>query len=94
YAFTKTVKGSIGYLYTKTGVDEAKNMTPELPELDANTIGGGVVWAVMPNLDLNFGISEVFYESASFTSTTTGDNIEYEKDIIILGFGIQYRFGK
>jgi long-chain fatty acid transport protein len=92
YAFTETVKGSVGYLYTQTGVD-AKDMTPELPELDANTLGAGVVWEVIPNLDLNFAIGQVFYDSASFTNSV-GDNIEYEKDITFLGFGVQYRFGK
>ena len=91
YAFTETLKGSIGYLYTETGVD-AENMTPELPELDAHTLGGGVVWEVTPNLDLNFGIGQVFYQSDSFVSSTTGATIKYEKDITFLAFGVQYKF--
>jgi long-chain fatty acid transport protein len=97
YGFTETLKASIGYLYTETGVD-AENMTPWLPELDAHTLGGGVVWEVIPNLDLNFGIGQVFYQSDSFGTvdplTDLPTNIEYEKDITFLAFGIQYRFGK
>jgi long-chain fatty acid transport protein len=99
YIFTETVKGSVGYLYTKTGVD-AQNMTPWLPELDAHTLGAGAAWTVMPNLDLNFAIGQVFYQSDDFVYTFTGSaptspsqyNVEYEKDITFLGFGVQYKF--
>ena len=99
YAFSDTLKGSIGYLYTVTGV-EAENMTPELPELDAHTLGVGVAWEVIPNLDLNFGLGQVFYQSDSFTRTVFADytgapiqeTIKYEKDITFLAFGVQYKF--
>jgi len=90
YAFNETVKGSVGYLYTKTGVD-AENMTPELPELDAHSLGVGVAWEVIPKLALNFGLGHVFYQSDSFVSVT-GAEIEYEKDITFIAFGIQYKF--
>jgi long-chain fatty acid transport protein len=98
YAFTETVKGSVGYLYTKTGVD-AEDMTPWLPELDAHTLGAGAAWTVMPNLDLNFAIGQVFYQSDDFvytfpdyTGSTVQHNVKYEKDITFLAFGIQYKF--
>jgi len=106
YGFTETLKGSIGYLYTETGVD-AKDMTPWLPELDAHTLGAGVVWEVIPNLNLNFGIGQVFYQDDDFvyeyteyTDYSTGVPVEvkrqadvtYEKDITFLAFGIQYKF--
>ncbi len=98
YAFTETVKGSVGYLYTKTGVD-AENMTPWLPELDAHTLGAGAAWTVIPNLDLNFAIGQVFYDSDDFVYTftdfagsTTSYNVKFEKDITFLAFGIQYKF--
>jgi len=80
----------VGYLYTKTGVD-AENMTPELPELDAHSLGVGVAWEVIPKLALNFGLGHVFYQSDSFVSVT-GAEIEYEKDITFIAFGIQYKF--
>ena len=90
YAFSKTLKGSLGYLYTETGVD-AEDMTPWLPELDAHTLGAGVAWKVMPNLDLNFGICQVFYLDDDFVDSYQ-HQIEYEKDITMLAFGIQYKF--
>jgi len=98
YTFSETLKGSVGYLYTETGVD-AKNMTPWLPELDAQTLGAGVAWEVKPDLVLNFAVGQVFYEDDDFVwtstdlfGTTTGYNVKYEKDITFLGFGVQYKF--
>ena len=92
YAFTKTVKGSLGYLYTETGV-AANDMLPEAPELDARTIGAGVVWQVIPKLDLNFGIGKVNYkDDTSGPAPAFFPNVTYEKDITFLAFGIQYKF--
>ena len=91
YTFSDTLKGSVGYLYTKTGVN-AEDMTPWLPELDANTLGAGVVWEVRHNLALNFGIGQVFYQDDDFIHPTTGAAIKYEKDITFMAFGIQYKF--
>ncbi len=91
YTFSETLRASLGYLYTNTGVD-AKDMRPELPELDAHTIGTGIAWKVMPNMELNFALGHVFYDDASFISSTTGATITYEKDITFIGFGIQYKF--
>ena len=96
YGFTETLKASVGYLYTETGVD-VENMTPWLPELDAHTLGAGVAWEVIPNLDLNFGIGQVFYQSESFVTVDPLNNnlpvdVEYEKDITFLAFGVQYKF--
>jgi long-chain fatty acid transport protein len=91
YMFTETIKGSLGYLYTYTGVD-AENMTPELPELDSHAVGTGFEWAPKPALKFNFGVGNVFYDDASFTSPATGAKITYEKEIIFLAFGVQYKF--
>jgi len=98
YAFSETLKGSLGYLYTETGVD-AEDMTPWLPELDAHTLGAGVVWKVRPNLDLNFGIGQVFYQDDDFvysyedySGATIQHQIKYEKDITFVAFGVQYKF--
>ena len=91
YAFNEMLKGSIGYGYTKTGVD-VYNMTPEVPELNAQALGAGAAWEVIPKLVLNFGIGHVFYDSKSYVSAATGTEIEYEKDVSFLAFGIQYKF--
>ncbi|MGB2928938.1 MAG: outer membrane protein transport protein, partial [Desulfobacterales bacterium] len=91
YAFSDTLKGSVGYLYTETGVD-AEDMTPWLPELGGHTLGAGLAWEVVPNLDLNFGILQCFYQDEDFIEPTTSDTIKYEKDITLLAFGVQYKF--
>jgi long-chain fatty acid transport protein len=91
YDFLDILTGTAGYLYTNTGV-EAKDMTPELPELNAHTIGAGLMWEAVPKLNLTFSLGHVFYESDSFVSQVTGATIEYEKDITFIGFGLQYRF--
>lgn len=90
YIFNKTLKGSIGYLYTNTGVD-AKDMLPENPELNANTLATGLEYECIPNMLLNFAIGNVFYEDDSFT-TSDGIKIEYEKNVFFMAFGIQYKF--
>ena len=41
YHFNDSLLASIGYLYTKLGVDP-EDMLPENPELDANSIGVGI----------------------------------------------------
>lgn len=91
YACTDTIKATFGYLYTSTGV-EAKDMTPELPELDAHTIGAGLKWQMNDQLNFTFSLGHVFYDDASFISAATGAAITYEKDINFLAFGAEYKF--
>ena len=79
-----------GYLFTDVGVDP-QYMTPEAPELDANTIGAGFAWKALSDLTVNFAVGNAFYTSDSFTFTT-GDKIEYEKNNFFLGFGVEYKF--
>ncbi len=91
YGFSDTLKGSLGYMYTYTGV-KVEDMTPELPELNANTLGTGVAWEASPGFVINLSLGHVFYQSESFTSATTGQTIEYEKDITFMALGFQYKF--
>ena len=91
YTFNNKLKGSLGYLHTDTGI-EAKNMLPESPELNANTIGAGVAYEAIPGMILNFSLGNAFYEDDSFVIPTTGTTIEYQKNNFFLGFGIQYKF--
>ena len=84
----------MGYLYTETGID-AQYMLPESPELDANTIGGGVAWKVIKDLTLNFAIGNAFYTSESFNykpNAFVTDKVEYEKNNFFVGFGVEYKF--
>ena len=86
YTFNPKWKASVGYMYTDVGIDP-DNMSIETPELDASTIAAGVAFKPMPNWDLNLGILKTFYDDAT---TTTG--IKYEKDVVIIALGIQYKF--
>jgi long-chain fatty acid transport protein len=91
YDILANLKASAGWLYSKTGV-EAKDMFSLFPELDANTLGFGVAWQIIPNLDLNLALGKVFYQDADFTDPLTGLNVTYEKDINFLALGLQYKF--
>ena len=91
YTFTPTLKGSIGYLHTDTGID-AEYMLPEAPQLNANTIGAGVAYEAIPGMMLNFSLGNAFYEDDSFVESTTGTTIEYQKNNFFMAFGIQYKF--
>ncbi len=86
YTFNPQWKASVGYMYTDVGIDP-DNMSIETPELDASTIAAGFAFKPMPNWDLNLGILKTFYDDAT---TTTG--IKYEKDVVIIALGIQYKF--
>ena len=86
YTFHPQWKASVGYMYTDVGIDP-DNMSIETPELDASTIAGGIAYKATPRLDLNLGILKVFYQD---DTTTTG--IKYEKDVVIVAAGIQYKF--
>ena len=90
YTFNNKLKGSLGYIHTETGI-EAKNMLPESPELDADTIGAGVAYECIPDMILNFAIGNAFYQSDSFISSI-GSEIEYEKNNFFLALGVQYKF--
>ncbi|UCG65036.1 MAG: outer membrane protein transport protein [Deltaproteobacteria bacterium] len=86
YTFNPQLKGSVGYMLTDTGINP-DDMLPEAAELDAQTVCGGILYEVIPGLNLNFALQHTFYEEGR---TSTG--IIYKKDITGLGFGIQYKF--
>jgi long-chain fatty acid transport protein len=89
YMFNDKLLGSIGYLYTKLGMDP-ENMLPENPELDANTIGGGIAYAFTEKFHGNLSLGHTFYKEESFTSPI--GNVEYKKSITFLALGLEYRF--
>ena len=86
YIFNPQWKASVGYMYTDVGIDP-DNMSIETPELDASTIAAGVGFKATPQLDFNLGILKTFYDDATTTS-----GIKYEKDVVIIALGIQYKF--
>ncbi|MEW6673231.1 MAG: outer membrane protein transport protein [Thermodesulfobacteriota bacterium] len=86
YTVNPQWKFSVGYLYTDVGVP-VDDMNPEVPELNANTIGGGFAYSPTPKLDLNFGVGNTFY-----TKETQSDGTDLEKNVFFMSFGIQYKF--
>lgn len=92
YALNPSLKASIGYLYSRTGVDPV-DMKPENPELDVHTLGGGIVWEAVSNLHLNVAIGNSFYQDDRFVDTKAGaGEVEYRKNIFFAAFGFQYKF--
>jgi long-chain fatty acid transport protein len=101
YIFNDKVKGSVGYMFTDVKQD-AQYKLAENPALGASTLGAGFVYSPKPAFEVNFSVAKVFYEDASYTDTSMAVNpatdvvsalpVKYEKDIIFLGFGIQYKF--
>lgn len=86
YTFYPQFRASLGYMLTKTGID-ADAILPENPELDVNTICGGVAWGPMDNMTLNFALVNSFYDSE-----TNSSGVKYEKNVFGVGFGIEYKF--
>lgn len=87
YKFTPKFKGSFGYLYSSVG-GNVQHMTPELPELDANTFAGGVAWEVVKDLNLQFAGGLATYQG----ETTENGAISYDRQVPFLAFGIEYTF--
>jgi long-chain fatty acid transport protein len=93
YIFNKKLKASLGYLYSDTGMD-AEYMTSYKPELNTNSIGGGIAYEVVPGLILNFALENSFYRDDSYTDTSSGTalDIEFEKNVFTVACGVQYKF--
>jgi long-chain fatty acid transport protein len=86
YTFNPKWKASVGYMYTFVGINP-DNMSIESPELDASTIAGGVAFNPTPTWGFNLGILKTFYKDA-----TTSSGITFEKDVVIVALGAQYKF--
>ena len=93
YLFSEKLKGSIGYMYTKYGVNP-EDMLPENPELDVNTIGAGIAYAINEKLHINLSAANSFYKDDSFITSAPLPPIpvEYKKNIFFLAMGAEYRF--
>jgi long-chain fatty acid transport protein len=86
YLLMPDLKVSIGYMYTNTGIDD-DDMLMAAPELDAHTIAGGFAYEVMPGLNFNFGILNVFYQDE-----TNSAGVKLEKEVVMIALGVQYKF--
>jgi long-chain fatty acid transport protein len=91
YHFNDSFLGSIGYMRTETGISPSY-MSRENPELDANTICGGIAYAFNENFHTNLGLSYISYEDDSFSTSLPFKTVKYEKTVIDLALGLEYRF--
>jgi long-chain fatty acid transport protein len=85
---------SVGYMHTEIKGMKSVDLLPEAPELDANTIGLGLVWSPIERLSLSLSGTKVWYESVKTdaNSSRAPAGTEYDKDVWAVGFGLQYRF--
>lgn len=85
---------SVGYMHTEIKGMNSVDLLPEAPELDANTVGLGLVWSPIERLSLTLAGTKVWYESVKTdaNSTRAPAGTQYDKDVWGLAFGLQYRF--
>jgi long-chain fatty acid transport protein len=93
YWFNENLKGSIGYLHTKTGMD-AQHALKEAPELDADSFGCGIVYRINETLKIDLGAAIVDYKGDSYIDTSSGSLvlIGLKKEVVMFSAGVQYRF--
>jgi len=93
YMFTDKITGSIGYMHTELGVNP-QDMLPENPELNADTIGGGIAYAFNEKFHTNFSIGNSFYGDDSFLAPAPLPplKVEYKKNVFFVALGVEYRF--
>jgi long-subunit fatty acid transport protein len=94
YTINPQWRASFGYLITNIVGMEKESLLTEAPELDAKSIGTGVVYSPTDRLDITLAYGNVNYESE--TTETLSDrapiDTELAKDVWALSLGLQYRF--
>jgi long-chain fatty acid transport protein len=95
YAFHSQWRASLGYLHTNIVGMEKVSLLTEAPELDADTIGAGVVYSPIDRLDISLGYTDVNYEGVTTSDSNSSRapvGTELEKDVWALSLGLQYHF--
>jgi long-chain fatty acid transport protein len=85
---------SVGYMHTEIKGMESQDLLTEAPELDADTVGLGLVWSPIERLSLTLSGTRVWYQSRT-TDVTNSRGVagtELDKDVWAVGLGLQYRF--
>ena len=86
YKVNSQLKATTGFKATRLGID-ADRVMAEAPELDADTVTIGGVWAFSEGFDLSFSVAKVFYESV-----TDADGMNYDKELWGINAGVQWKF--
>ncbi|MCU0590114.1 MAG: TonB-dependent receptor, partial [Desulfobacterales bacterium] len=94
YIMNPQWKFSVGYMHTEIKGMDSVDLLPEAPELDADTIGLGLVWSPIERLSITASAIKVWYQSVKTdaNSSRAPADTEYDKDVWGLALGLQYRF--
>lgn len=94
YILNPQWKFSVGYMHTEIKGMESVDLLPEAPELDADTIGLGLVWSPIERLSITASAIKVWYQSVKTdaNSSRAPADTEYDKDVWGVALGLQYRF--
>jgi long-chain fatty acid transport protein len=99
YSFTYTLspqwRASIGYMHTDIKGMEKVSLMTEAPELDADTLAGGIVYSPTDRFEISLGYTDVSYQAVTTTDPTSPRapaGTKLEKDIWAVSLGLQYRF--
>ncbi len=98
YGFTESIKGSLGWLKTKSGATE-EYQTDLSFSLPSNSIGGGIGWQILPIMELNLAGSYTMYAEGEKNFDYTGAygpvpvKETYIKPIWIFAIGLNFNFG-
>lgn len=90
YCLSDKLKASVGFLNADGGAKPAYQ-TDISYSLKSNTIGLGFAYAVSPNMVVNVGGLNTFYQEDEKT-TVTGITEKYQKTTFGFAFGIDYKF--
>jgi len=91
YAFLPgLLKASVGGMITKVG-GNSKTYNDFDFSLDSSSIGGGVVFTAIKDLDLTLALSKTFYTDGSGQPSGTTNTTTYKKDAFTIDVGVQYR---
>ncbi len=93
YMITDKLGVSAGYLLANTGVND-KYQSDISYSLSTNTVGGGLVYGITDNIQLNLGFDYVMYKNdnvAEGTAPLTFTNT-YGKQTILTGVGLDISF--
>jgi long-chain fatty acid transport protein len=91
YAFLPgLLKASLGGMITKVGGNN-KTYNDFDFSLDSSSIGGGVVYTALKDLDITLALSKTFYTDGSGQAIGTVNTTTYKKDAFTIDVGVQYK---
>lgn len=94
YTINTQWKASLGYMRTKINGMQSTDLLVEAPELDANTVGTGLIYSPTDRWRINFSLAKVWYDpvTTDVDSSRAPAGTDLKKDVWALGVGVQYRW--